>query len=333
MKKLDTYLQELIEREVVPGMAISVITKENIWKNYYGVMDLDTKEPIQEDILFDLASLTKVMLTNTGILRLVEKGIISFQTPLQEILDDFSSNTTIEQCLLHTSGFLAGQIDYQFMKKEELIQAVLHHPVEQKYVGTPVYSDVNFILLGWVLEKLTGKSLQEYGREEIFLPLGMKDTDYGPREEKRCCGYEKINGQTIRGRVHDGKAYLLGGISGHAGLFSTLDEVTNFFSYYFKEDSRILSRDMYQSLKEVRASRNGKERTYGWMVQDAEKDYLMDQGGIRLFHSGFTGNYVLIDYEKEYAVCILSNRIHPSRENKKIMDHLKEIYRIVEEEK
>ena len=325
VKEFDKYCQSLIDEKIVPGLAVCLLDDKDTFINCYGVKDLDTKEKVDLDTLFDLASLTKVLATTTSILRFVEEGRIKLSDKVSMYVEGLNSDATVQQCLLHTSGYLAGRVDYRYMSKQDLIEAVLNHPQEESLKGIPNYSDINFILLGWLIDKVTG-SYKDYVGLEILDRLNLKDTMFNPKDIERCCSYEVTSDHgLIRGRVHDGKAYLLDGVSGHAGLFSTIKDISIFLRAYLNEDETIFSKDTFALLKQPQVITPIRQRTYGWVCKDVERKFLDNHKEV-IFHSGFTGNYLYIDFEEKMAVGILSNRIHPTRTNKKIIDKLDEIY-------
>lgn len=311
----------VLKQKLVPGLGYTVVTEEETCQGWLGCRDLTTGEPMGEDCLYDCASLTKVMVTTPLILRAARQGRLKLADPLSAYLPDYQGPATIAQCLLHSSGYRPGQIDYRYMKKEELIRAVLQHPVDPSIQGKCCYSDVNFLLLGFLLEALYQEPLERLSQREIFAPLGMRDTGYLPKDRRRCVAYEITPEEgVIRGRVHDGKAWRLGGVAGHAGLFTTVNDAAVYLQACLRRDERLLDAESFALLDEAYSFNElGDARTYGWAIRAAAL-YLPPQfGRHRLMHTGFTGNFFLVDHDSHLAIGIFTNRIHPSRQDKRIL--------------
>ena len=190
LNQLNPYFDGLLADGLVPALSVCVVRHDDTWVYHGGVKDLDTKEPNGRDTLFDLASLTKVIATTTSILQLRDEGFLNLQDPLKKYLPDCTVEATVEQCLLHATGCQAGKIDYRYMNGQQLREAVLHHPQAEELIGLPVYSDVNFILLGWVVEQASPyHSLRKHVEERILKPLHMQDSGFCPEDVIRCCAY------------------------------------------------------------------------------------------------------------------------------------------------
>lgn len=329
-KQIDLLMRKKMKDGWGPGLALALTDGERTWHSCYGVKGLETEEPVTDESLFDLASLTKVIVTTTAVLRLVQDGNLCMDSRLSDYLAEYHGTATVYECLTHSTGYEAGKIDYRCMNREELMKAVLNHPVRENLKGTAVYSDVNFILLGFLLEALLPQGLAQYAREEICLPLGMRHAGYLPLDFENCVSYERTaDGTYVRGRVHDGKAYRLGGVAGHAGLFADIRDIELFLSAYVQKSPLLFEARMFDLLKQ-RLTAGGREvRTYGWAVRSRKLDIPAAAGEHTLFHSGFTGNYLLIDTDHNLAIGILSNRIHPLRSNQQIIEELPDFYQAV----
>ena len=328
LNQLNPYLDGLLADGLVPALSICVVRHDDTWIYHGGVKDLDTQEPNRRDTLFDLASLTKVMATTSSILQLRDEGYLRLQDPLSRYLPGCTVDATMEQCLLHATGCQAGKIDYRYMDGRQLREAVLHHPQVAELIGQPVYSDVNFILLGWVVEQASPyHSLRRHVEERILKPLHLQDTGFCPTDKERCCAYEKTaDDGTVRGRVHDGKAFRLGGVCGHAGLFSAVDDIALFLHAFLREDPALLRPETFRELYVPHISTPQRVRTYGWILRDVDRPVPKRASGRTLFHTGFTGNYLYIDKERDTGIGVLSNRIHPDRRNRRIIEQLQDIY-------
>ena len=212
-KKLETlkqYLQRCVEDGTFPGCNCAVITKDDKWTCSVGYKQLVPEKEVNGlDTIYDLASISKVLVTTTCILKLIEEGTITLKTKIAEILPQFGQKElTIKDCITHSSGLPADINGYKQMKDDaEMIEAVWKMELEYP-TGTQVkYSDVNFILLGLVIARLKG-SLDGYAKQVMFEPLEMKETGYRPAASLRlrCCAEEVMEsrGGVVRGVVHDG---------------------------------------------------------------------------------------------------------------------------------
>jgi CubicO group peptidase (beta-lactamase class C family) len=196
-----------------------------------------------------------------------------------------------------------------------------------------VYSDIGYILLGKIIEKITGVPLDRYAKEILFTPLEMFDTTYNPGDKKRCAPTEERKDRIVqgilRGEVHDEKSYILGGVAGHAGLFSTVTDVAHFIDMILNKGvykgRRIFSEAVIDLLfaPKVEIShpliKNYDRRGIGWIIQSCYSsagDLVSEE---TILHTGFTGTNIWIDRRNEIGFCLLTNRVHPTRENLKII--------------
>jgi len=299
---------EAIERRDVPGAVLGIVTaggqRAVCWK---GLAQIEPhEESLSRETWFDLASLTKVIFTTTRILRLVEEGRIALDDPLTTAIPDLRQydmnaaerRLTFRQCLAHQTHLPAVEPLYTYGQDADTLRAFILQRVWQS--GPPVYSDINFMLLGIAIERLTGRPL-------IDQPL-PRNLSFRP-DPRLCAATERCTwrGRMIRGEVHDENAFALGGASGHAGLFGTLDGVLDFAHALL--DGSALSPE---SLKAIR-TREAEKRTIGW-----EGFYPGWHGGdacspTSIGHTGFTGTGLWIDFERGLAWSLLTNRVHPSR--------------------
>jgi CubicO group peptidase (beta-lactamase class C family) len=259
-----------------------------------------TREPMRRETWFDLASLTKVVFTTTTILRLVEEGRIALDDPLTVAIPDLRQydvagaaerRLTFRQCLTHQTHLPAVEPLYTYGQNPETLRAFVLQRVWTP--GRPVYSDINFILLGIAIERLTGSKLIE---------LAPEGFSFGA-DPASCAATERCTwrGRVMRGEVHDENAYALGGASGHAGLFGTADALLDFAAVL-----------MASPVNELR-TRQTPTRSLGW-----EMAYKGWSGGDTcaptvIGHTGFTGTGLWIDRDNARAWTLLTNRVHPSR--------------------
>jgi uncharacterized protein YbbC (DUF1343 family) len=275
------------------------------------------------DTVFDLASLTKPVATATSLMLLVERGKLRLSDRVAEYLPTFGQEgkdrLTVEQLLLHVSGLIADnpEADYRDgpAKAFERIDAL-------KPTAAPgarfVYSDVNFIVLGRLVERVAGVPLDEFARTNVFEPLGMAETTFRPKGElkARAAPTEQREGRWMLGEVHDPRSYALGGVAGHAGLFSTADDLARYARMLLRggtlDGRRVLAAATVRTMTEPRPVPGGL-RALGWDVNTA---YSKNRGDLfprdRSFgHTGFTGTSIWVDPGSDTAVIFLSNRVHP----------------------
>lgn len=274
------------------------------------------------DTVFDLASLTKPIATATSVMVLLEEGRLRLRDPiskhLPEIDNDHADQITIERLLTHHTGYIPDNAleDYRHGVDEAWRRLFALKP--QDPPGTRFrYSDVNFELLGKLVERTSGQTLNEFAGERVFTPLGMHETTYLPPEElaARSAASEPRDGRMLVGEVHDPRAALLGGVAGHAGLFSTAADLSRFAAMMLSEGKldgvRVLSPAAVRAMTRPRDV-SGHRRGAGW---DMRSGYSSNRGELmtdRAFgHGGFTGTAIWIDPGLDLFMIFLSNRLHP----------------------
>lgn len=322
---IDEHVAEALRRGELPGAVVLVVHDDAVvWRKAYG---LRARKPAEEamtaDTIFDLASLTKPVATATSVMRLVEMGKLRLTDRVSQHLPDFAANgkdrLMIEHLLLHNSGLIADNplADYQQNKEEAFKKIYALTPLAEPGARF-IYSDVNFIVLGALVEKLSGQSLHAFSQAQVFQPLGMKDTGFTPPAtlRDRIAPAELRDGEWMRGQVHDPRAHRLGGIAGHAGLFASADDLARYVRMLLNggtlEGRQVLSPLTVQFMTAPRAVPGGL-RGLGWDVQtsfSANRGELFPAG--RSFgHTGFTGTSLWLDPGSRTAVIFLSNRVHP----------------------
>jgi CubicO group peptidase (beta-lactamase class C family) len=297
-----------VSNGMIPGAVLGFVTaqgeREVRWAGFAQIEP--ERERMSRETCFDLASLTKVIFTTTTILKLVEQGRIALDDTLTKAIPDLRQydmnaaerRLTFRQCLAHQTHLPAVEPLYTYGQDPETLRAFILQRVWQS--GPPVYSDINFMLLGIAIERITGKSLGDQP-----LPHGFT---FRP-DPRRCAATERCSwrGRLIRGEVHDENAFALGGASGHAGLFGTIDAVLDYALALLDGSSQ-----SGESLNAIR-TRESDKRTVGW-----EGSYRGWHGGdacssATIGHTGFTGTGLWVDFERGIAWSLLTNRVHPSR--------------------
>lgn len=322
---LKEYIAECVNNNIFPGAAFGIVTKEESLFAAEGCSQLSpVKERTNTEVIYDLASLTKVVSTTTIILKLVEQGKITLHTDIRELLGDFKhKDITVCNLLNHTSGLPSDIKDYRKSCKvrEDIVKKVFSAELEYETGKKVVYSDIGYILLGLIIEKLASP-IDRFFYENIAIPLDMQDTCYNPKEamKSRCATTEYSDKRGyIKGTVHDGKAYVLGGVSGHAGLFSTVKDLGEFCRMLLNDgvygDKRLLSKASIKAMRECYTAGLNEKRGLGWLLKGSPSFMCDLASEDSVFHTGFTGTSILMDFENQFAFILLTNRIHPSREN------------------
>jgi CubicO group peptidase (beta-lactamase class C family) len=281
-------------------------------------------EPMTADTVFDLASLTKPVATATAVLLLVDRGQLALDAPAARYLPAFASGgrqgITVEMLLRHRSGLIADNALADYADGPEAAWERLLALEPRHEPGTTfVYSDVGYLVLGRLVEEVSGRSLDRFVREEVLTPLGMEDAGFRPPEalRSRCAPTERRDGRLLRGEVHDPRAAALGGVAGHAGLFATADDLARWCRMVLGEGEldgrRILSRRSARALLTPDALPDGSgARTLGL---DADPGTSARgsrfPAGASFGHTGFTGTSLWLDPESGGFVVALSSRLHP----------------------
>lgn len=301
----------------------------------------DARALARPDTVFDLASLTKVVGTATAIWRLIEDGRLSLGDRLADLLPAFAEApqgepagwrraVTVRHLLTHTSGLPAGRDLAQVVgDRVARLRACAGTALEARPDERCRYSDIGFILLGWLVEEIARESLDAFCRRECFLPLGMVDTGWcpGPAVAARAAATEWAASESasgyLRGRVHDENARSLDGLAGHAGLFSTCADLAVFASALLAGGTgqgpgqppyRLLARASVARLHERAVEGDEASRTYGWQGSGRRGGPYGDLWSGQAFgHTGFTGTSLWIDPAQDVWMILLSNAVHMGR--------------------
>lgn len=327
LSAMDAAVQEAISEKNLPGGVLWVEHGTNRYHKAYGQRALVPEpEPMTEDTIFDAASLTKVLATTPCVMLLLEKDKIRLDEPVVTYLPAFEAHDkggiTLRHLLTHTSGLHPGlgrNPDWSgYNKAIELACA-------EKPTDPPGrifrYSDINFIVLGEVVQRVTGRRLNEVAAKEVFQPLRMNETGYLPPASlvPRIAPTEKVGNKVLRGTVHDPTAQRMGGVAGHAGVFTTASDVARYLrmllnegeldGVHFLKPETVKLMTSVQSPEAVPARRG-----LGW---DIDSDYSRPRGSVfplgSYGHTGFTGTCFWIDPFSKTFWAFLANRVHPDR--------------------
>lgn len=327
-KAVEAFLANYVEEGVFPGCNFAVITKDDKQFCSVGYRQIEPfKVENSLETIYDMASCTKVIVTTSCILKLIESGRLTLDTKVCEIIPELSQKELTIRCLLnHTSGYPADVAGYKAMSTEQMIETIYHTELETPMGSRVHYSDINFILLGFIVKRLCG-SLDGYADEVLFKPLEMKHSGFCPDESlKSLCAPTEIienRGGLIQGIVHDGKGFKLGGVSGHAGLFSTIEDLSHFIEMLLNDGvyngNRVFSRHTINLLKKQTTLGLNENRSLGWVGSDPNYTQGDLHSNTIIYHTGFSGPTILVDFENKAGFLLLCNRVHPTRENKKIL--------------
>jgi uncharacterized protein YbbC (DUF1343 family)/CubicO group peptidase (beta-lactamase class C family) len=337
-------IDDLVEREIkakrLPGCVVAIGRTGGIgFLKAYGNRRVEpSKEKMTVDTVFDMASLTKPIATATSVMILVEQGKVRLRNPVAEYIAEFGQNgkehITVEDLLVHRGGLIPDNALKDYEDGVEKAWERLFALPTEKPGKRFVYSDVGFLALGELVHRVSGKSVAEFAAQNVFRPLGMKETSYTPSKElaERAATTEQRDDRWMRGEVHDPRAYLLEGVAGHAGLFSTAADLAIYCDALLRGANGTAGGDApHQSAKAAHAvppfimSRAtlaemmrprevaGNHRALGW---DNRSAYSSNRGELysprAIGHGGFTGTAMWIDPELDLFVIFLSNRVHPS---------------------
>jgi CubicO group peptidase (beta-lactamase class C family) len=287
----------------------------------------DTAPPPDEHTLWDLASLTKVVGMTSAMMQLVEHGRVDLDAPVQRYLPEWTGPSkqlvTVRHLLTHTSGLPAFRpYDTLTTNADSIVKLLFAEPLDTVPGARMVYSDIGAYLLGRVVERVSGQSLDRYLEDHVFGPLGMRETMYRPPREllSRIAPTEidTLRGGKLRGVVHDERAYYLGGVSAHAGLFSSASDLSRFAQVYLNGGELGGVRVVRPETIELFTTRQVADRALGWQKPSGTNaaGHLMSE---RAFgHTGFTGTSIWIDPEHDVYIILLSNRVNPTRANTRI---------------
>jgi CubicO group peptidase (beta-lactamase class C family) len=285
--------------------------------------------PMRTDTIFDMASISKLF-TSIAVLQLVERGRLTIDTPVSRFFPAFATGDkaaiTIKMLLTHVSGFDADPIPSLWAGYPDIPsrrQAVLDSPLKNKPGTTYLYSDINLLTLGFIVEKLTGQSLDKVVHERITAPLGMVDTGYNPPASKlnRIAATEfEANPPRgmVRGSVHDENAWSLGGVAGHAGVFSTANDMAVLAQTMLNGGTyrghRILGEDTVRQMMLTNYNQQFPDDAHGLGFELDQPWYMGALASpVTAGHTGFTGTTLVIDPESRSVAILLTNRVHPTR--------------------
>ena len=343
LARMDALINEDIANKRLPGAVVLVGRKGQIvWQKAYGARAVEpARETMTTDTIFDLASLTKVVATTTSIMILVERGKLRLTDPVSlhipELKGEGRDRITIEQLLTHVSGYAPDfDLKERWAGYDEAIKRLIKEPLRNPPGTRFTYSDIGFITLGEVVARVSGMPLDQFAQKNIFTPLRMTNTGFRPSAalRSRIAPTEKRRGQLsylgdsgasagaegevwLRGEVHDPTSYRMNGVAGHAGLFSTANDLAIYCQMILNGGSygpvRILSPLTVAEMTRPRVvSASGGTRGLGWDMNTSFSNNRGDLFPLGSFgHTGFTGTSMWLDPASDMFLIFLSNRVHP----------------------
>ncbi len=324
LNRIDDEVNTAIQKQQLPGAVVAIgFQGRLVFLRAYGKRQVfPTNEPMTVDTVFDLASLTKPLATACCVMKLVESGALELSDPVAKHLPEFAAHgkqaVTIKQLLLHTSGLIPdnAMADYSsgpVTAIEKVMQLPLNYQPSEKFR----YSDVGFIVLGELVRRKSGKDTAEFAAEHFYSLLGLNDTDFrlSAAQRLRTAPTEQRNGTWMTGEVHDPRAFALGGVAGHAGLFSTATDIAVFAQMLLNggeyNGQRLLNAKSVATMTAAYQVPGG-IRSLGWDKQSAYSSNRGSSMSARAYgHGGFTGTGLWIDPDLQLFVVFLSNRLHP----------------------
>ncbi|HEV8117868.1 MAG TPA: serine hydrolase [Thermoanaerobaculia bacterium] len=329
LARIDGVVAEALARRELPGAVVLVGHRRKVvFRKAYGNRAVEPfAEPMTLDTVFDVASLTKPVATATSVMILVEEGKLALSDPVVRYIPEFAAGggdrprVTIEHLLTHRAGLPPDDpLELYTGTPEEIFAKKYRQPLQSPPGSRFVYSDAGYEVLGEIVRKISGESLDRFAEDHVFRPLGMKDTLFLPLSRgmpaSRIAPTERRGDRWMRGEVHDPRAYAVGGVAGHAGLFSTAADLAKFCQMILDGGSlgkvRILSPLSVEAMTRPRFYGDSEVRGLGW---DIATGYSRNRGDLfppgSFGHTGFTGTGLWIDPSSETFLVFLSNRVHP----------------------
>lgn len=325
LSRMDAQINAAIAEKKLPGAVIWIEHNNDVYHKAFGDRAVEPRyEEMTRDTIFDAASLTKIVAGTPAIMILVERGLVGLDEKVSTYIPEFKDGgkeaVTVKQLLTHTSGL---RPDVDTKTKWQGNDAAIRLASEEKLQSAPgekvVYSDINLFLVGEIVQRVSKMKLNDFVAKEIYQPLKMVDTGYLPPKEKipRIAPTEPTDGEMLRGVVHDPTARFMGGVAGHAGIFTTAADLARYARMLLNngelDGARIFKPETVKVMTSVQTPPgNPSRRGLGW---DIDSGFSRPRGEIfplgSFGHTGFTGNAFWIDPFSKTFWIFLSNRVHP----------------------
>ena len=325
LREIDLTIERAVTEQRIVGGLFWLERHGEIYRKTYGQRAIVPRdEAMTLDTIFDVASLTKVVATTPAIMILVERGKVDLAAPVSRYISEFSGGgrevVTVRQLMTHTSGLRPGLIATDWAGYDTGIRLTVAEKPLHPPGSTFIYSDLNFILLGEIVRRVSATPLQDFVQKQIFRPLGMNETGFLPARRRRgriAPTEETDDAGLLRGRVHDPTARRMGGIAGHAGLFTTAHDLARYARMIQAggtlEGVRVLAPESVRLMTSLQTGPNlPMRRGLGW---DIDSTYSRPRGNTfplgSFGHTGWTGTFLWIDPFSQTFYVFLSNRVHP----------------------
>jgi len=328
-------LAEAVQQHIFPGAAFGVLRPDELpaIESIGGFTYQSDSPRVQTDTIFDMASISKAMATSAMAMLLWERGRLDLDKPLARYLPEFLNAgseagslaalrllVTPRMILAHCSGLPAYAPLYKTCgTATQVLEACLHMPLETPPRTQAIYSDIGFILLGHLLEQIAGERLDSFCQREVFAPLGMSSTLYRPPAELRAsipptADKENFRGRILQGEVHDGNCWRLGGISGHAGLFSNVADTLRLADCLLHRACNIFRSETISRFTTRQQMPPSSGWALGWDTPTAPSSSGTLFSADSVGHLGYTGTSLWVDFDKHMAIVLLTNRTYPRDE-------------------
>jgi CubicO group peptidase (beta-lactamase class C family) len=339
MESVDRLMQQAVAEKIFPGGVLLVSLKGVVvFFNAYGFTHLSSNAPMAFDTIFDLASLTKPLATTLAVMRLLQQNKIQLEQYLGQVLPDFErtdkAKVKIKHLLYHNSGLPDYRPYYKALvamtknsRRRSLRSLLVKEPLIHPIGKTILYSDLGFMILAWVIEHIAHRRLDRFVGDEIYQPLGLNHLFFiadnlpgnrGPFAATEKCSWRR---KVLEGQVHDENAYAVGGIEGHAGLFGSATDIHRLLielllTYHSQKNAGLFNKNLlHQFFKRL----PGTDKALGFdmpSMTGASCGTIFSQNSVG--HLGFTGTSFWMDLERSVVVILLTNRVHPTRDNEQI---------------
>jgi CubicO group peptidase (beta-lactamase class C family) len=319
---VEALLRDAVSGGKIPGAQALVTDSDRVvWRSEVGVQR-HGGAPVTTDTRYDLASLTKVMATLSAVLALASEGELDLDDPVRRFIASAGwfqqptlGDATLRQLLTHTSGLpnwtpIFSRASGRLTALANALQTPIEHPA-----GTFVYSDLGFITLGAIVERVAGERLDRFVHTRLHGPLGMHATAFGPLAgvpvaATEHCGWRN---RLLEGEVHDENAWTMEGVAGHAGLFGTADDLARYARAWLQRDPLLAPETLLVEATREAIRDGAVRRALGWQLADPKASSGARLSASAFGHTGFTGTSLWIDPERGLAFVLLSNRVHPHR--------------------
>ncbi len=325
-------VNEWVNQKAFPGASLAIgYHGRLVALKSFGKMDSSASAaPMPVNAIFDLASLTKVIGTTTAAEILYDRKLLDLDAPVTKYIPEFAGTPghdkiLVRNLLTHSSGLNSGEVLWKQAKdRQGIMNLVYKMPVDWEPGTRYEYRDYNMILMGEIIQRISGLPLDQFLERNVFIPLDMKDTSYNPQPEllDRIPPTEQddvLRHALVHGVVHDENAYLMGGVSGHAGLFSTASDLSRFAQMYLNGGTyngrRIVSTQTIRLFMKRQMIPATSSRALGWDTP-GKRSFAGDLASPdAIIHTGFTGTSIYIDPDRDAFIILLTNRVNPTRKS------------------